>query len=64
MFTKKEVEHVVSVSGTPKAQYALHRMRRAFERGKGVRLSWEELDDFNRTLIGEWWNQPNPEEER
>lgn len=35
---------------------ALSRMKTNFERGKGVKLSWEELEVFNRSLIGEWWN--------
>lgn len=35
---------------------ALLRMRRAFEGGKGVRLSWEELRAFNVETLGDWWN--------
>jgi hypothetical protein len=50
-----------SKSGTPLAQFALDRMREAHKKGNGIRLSWEELDAFSRTLIGSWWCQPNPE---
>jgi hypothetical protein len=34
---------------------ALLRMRKAHETGRGVRLSWEELNAMSVELIGQWW---------
>lgn len=42
------------------AHDALNRMRAAYDRGHGVRLSWIELEALNRTIIGEIWHQPDP----
>lgn len=39
---------------------ALDRMKIAFDAGKGVRLSWAELEAMNRSVIGQWWNEKNP----
>lgn len=38
-----------------KGRDALIRMRKAYEKGKGVRVSWEELEVLNRTHIGQTW---------
>lgn len=40
-----------------KARDALIRMRKAYESGKGVRVSWEELEQLNRTHIGQTWDE-------
>ena len=42
----------------PLSQKALNRMHKAYKEGRGCRLSWEELEEFSRTIIGEWWNTP------
>lgn len=34
---------------------ALYRMSEAHKKGRGVRLSWEELHAFSIQLIGQWW---------
>lgn len=39
---------------------ALDRMRKAFEAGRGVRLTWRELEAMNRSVMGEWWSEDNP----
>jgi len=49
---------------------ALLRMRKALMDGKGVRLTFEELQAFNVTMIGQWWSalfeahQPSEQEQR
>jgi hypothetical protein len=49
---------------------ALLRMREALMAGKGVRLTLEELQALNLTMIGQWWSvlseahQPNEQEQR
>lgn len=40
-----------------KARDALIRISKAFRYGRGVRVSWEELEVLNRTHIGELWSE-------
>jgi len=54
-----EVSESIETAGyLPKAQKALIRMRKAYEKGSGCTLSWDELEEFNRSIIGEWWGLP------
>jgi hypothetical protein len=45
------------------ATRALDRMKAAFEAGKGVRLSWEELSALSVSSVGEAWNDTPSEYE-
>jgi hypothetical protein len=38
-----------------KARDALIRMSKAYHSGKGVRISWEELEVLYRTVVGSIW---------
>lgn len=39
---------------------ALDRMRNAYLSGRGVRLTWEELEAMSRSILGEIWEQESP----
>lgn len=41
----------------------LKRMRKAEQEGKGVRISSKELKYLSLTLIGQWWSDPDLDEE-
>jgi hypothetical protein len=45
-------------------QDALNRMRKAAEKGTGVRLSADDIQAFRVTIIGEMWNAPDPRQRR
>lgn len=45
------------------AQDVLNRMRDNFNAGKGVRISYRELQALNISFIGETWNMPDPRDE-
>ena len=44
----------------PLAQAAIDRMGKAHKNGKGVSLSWDELDQIDCSILGEWFNEQNP----
>jgi len=41
-------------------QNVLNRMKKAYEKGYGIRISAEELKELSLTFIGEIWNEPDP----
>lgn len=47
-----------SLSG---AHDALDRMKRAFDRGTGCRLTFEMLSALSVSIIGQMWNEDRPE---
>lgn len=45
-------------------QDVLNRMRKAHEKGRGVRLSFDDLEALSiGTSLGELWDQPDPRKE-
>lgn len=41
-------------------QNALNRMRASFNAGRGVRLSYTELEAMSLSFLGELWDQEDP----
>ena len=47
-----------------KAHDALNRMKRAYDRETGCRLTAEEIDALAVTIIGDIWSQSDPRKEQ
>tara|TARA_Y100001960_G_C14101250_1_gene553017 strand:+ start:130 stop:309 length:180 start_codon:yes stop_codon:yes gene_type:complete len=45
------------------AQNALNKMKRAYQKGTGTRLTKEEIDSLAVSVIGQIWNEPDPRNE-
>lgn len=43
-----------------KVQDLLNRMKQAHHKGRGIRISAEELAELSATFLGELWDQPDP----
>lgn len=42
-----------------KSDQALKRMKKAYDKGKGVLIKADELQELGLTLLGEWWDKIN-----
>lgn len=50
--------------GCDGAQDALNKMARAHRRGTGCHLTADEIHSLSVTLIGQWWEQPDPRKQQ